>query len=154
MKRKIISLVLALGAIFCLTGCKSEKVLICTGDRSVYKFAESFVYTNGKLSAITIKREFDLSDYTDKMWNNYKSKLKTQNECQIENNIYTHTDYDSHTDVSCKQTIKDKEKHFILTLKVNVEELKKNDPNGMSYYNEIENEKTSQESMGYKCTIK
>lgn len=144
MKRKIISLVLILGVIFCLTGCKGKnQVLTCTKTDIIRKEMRIYSYENGMLKSAIGKFYYDESSMSDEFWKEMKRQAKENNHyCGLSNNTLTYEE-----PKNCKQSFGNKK-----ILAVNVYDVEKIlESYAKEWFSTYEAAKETFTDLGYTC---
>ncbi len=138
--KKILSILLVLGVVFCLTGCGLGKpsTLDCTQKISFAEIELTANFVGKKVTSMSMKYDMDLSKYSDSIVNT----MASQDYCtSVQKRLSQYTLAD------CSQTVENK--HIILKSGIDINNIKKTQLIGSPEATKVELEK-----QGYTCTLK
>ena len=137
--KKVLSLVLVLGAVFCLAGCGNKaSVLVCSQKVSIVDVSLTTNFTGNTVSSMSMKYVMDLSNYSDTLINTVSS----QDYCKTVQNAMS-----QYTLVDCKQALEGKS--MVITSGIDITKMSKADLTGSPSAT-----KEALEQQGYTCTLK
>jgi len=137
--KKILSLVLVLGAVLCLAGCGNKPAtLTCTQKVSTVDVELVSNFVGNKINAMSMKYEMDLSKYSDTMI----TSIGKQDFCSTVKRAMS-----QFTLVDCKQSIENK--IMVVTSGIDVSKISSKDLTGSPAAT-----KKALEQQGYTCTLK
>ncbi len=137
--KKILSLVLVLGAVLCLAGCGNKpSTLTCTQKVSTVDVELTANFIGKKVTAMDMKYTMDLSKYSDTV----VAAIGKQDYCSTVASAMS-----QFTLVGCKQTIENKV--MVVTSGIDLTNMKSSDLTGSPAAT-----KSALEAQGYTCTLK
>ena len=134
--KKVLSLVLVIGAVFCLAGCGVKKaVLTCTKKQSNADMTITANFTGNKLTAMNVSYGADYSSYSDTA----VKTLENRDFCSLLKSTLS-----QYTITECKQSLENK----ILSVKMGIDVSKER------VFESPESAKTTMEKQGLTCTLR
>ena len=137
--KKVLSLVLVIGAVLCLAGCGNKPAtLTCSQKVSTVDVELVSNFVGNKINSMSMKYEMDLSKYSDTMI----TTIGKQDFCSTVQKAMS-----QFTLVGCKQTIENK----VMTVSagIDISKISSKDLTGSPSAT-----KTALEQQGYTCTLK
>jgi uncharacterized lipoprotein YehR (DUF1307 family) len=137
--KKVLSLVLVLGAVFLLAGCGNKpSTLVCSQKVSIVDVSLTTNFTGNTVSSMSMKYVMDLSKYSDSLI----STVSNQDYCKTVQNAMS-----QYTLVDCKQALEGKS--MVITSGIDITKMSKSDLTGSPSAT-----KEALEKQGYTCTLK
>ena len=137
--KKVLALVLVIGAVFCLAGCGNKpSTLTCSQKVSIVDVSLTTNFTGNTVSSMSMKYVMDLSNYSDSMINT----VSKQDYCKTVQNAMS-----QYTLVDCKQALEGKS--MVITSGIDITKMDKADLTGSPAAT-----KSALEQQGYTCTLK
>jgi len=138
MKKGILSTLLVLVTVLCLTGCGSKpSTLNCTQKVSTVDVQLTANFIGNKINAMSMKYDMDLSKYSDALVNTVASK----DYCST-----VQKSMSQFTLVGCNQTVENK--HMIVTSGIDISKINSKELTGSPAAT-----KQALEKQGYTCTL-
>ena len=137
--KKVLSLVLVIGAVLCLAGCGNKpSTLDCSMKVSTVDVNLVTNFTGNKVTNMNMKYSMDLSKYSDTM----VSAIAKQDYCSTVQKAMS-----QYTLVDCKQSVENK--IMVVTSGIDISKMSKADLTGSPAAT-----KEALEKQGYSCTLK
>ena len=138
--KKIISLVLVIGAVFCLAGCGNKpSTLDCSMKVSTVDVVLTSNFVGNKINAMSLKYTMDFSSYSDTLVNTLSSKDYCATVKSAMGSQFTLVD--------CEQKLVDKK--MVISSGIDITKLSSKDLTGSPAAT-----KTALEKQGYTCELK
>ena len=139
MKKGIISLVLALGVLLCLTGCGNKPAtLTCTQKVSTVDVELQANFIGKRVTSMNMKYTMDLSNYSDTVI----AAIGKQDYCNTVAKAMS-----QFTLTGCKQSVENKS--LLVTSGIDISKMSSSDLTGSPSAT-----KSALEAQGYTCTLK